>query len=356
MTPRFLATLLLSLASASVTAQSAAPAAGNKPAQSCTAVSPQTCAVAHALRRGVNMGNMLDAPREGDWGVKWEPGYADKVAGKFNTVRLPVRWSNNAAPTADAKLDEAFASRVDAAVDALLAKGLYVILDVHHYSQINGGSLHRNEVGVDPAVLETRLVNMWRQIATRYKDRSPKLLFELLNEPHGRLDGEPWNALAPQVLAAVRATNPTRTVLIGPGGYNSVDELPKLRLPRDRNLIVMVHNYDPFPFTHQGVEHLAKPFPTGTTCCDDAQRKSVRDALDKAQQWNRANGYPVYLGEFGAYEAADMKSREAYTRLVRDEAERRGIGWAYWEFASSFGVYSPKNGDWVEPLRRALLD
>jgi len=36
------------------------------------------------------------------------------------------------------------------------------------------------------------------------------------------------------------------------------------------------------------------------------------------------------------------------------KAERRGIGWAYWEFASSFDVYSPKTGNWVEPIRRVL--
>ena len=63
----------------------------------------------------------------------------------------------------------------------------------------------------------------------------------------------------------------------------------------------------------------------------------------------------VYLGEFGAYEKADMKSRAAYTRIVRDEAEKRGIGWAYWEFASTFGVWSPKTGNWIDPLRGALL-
>jgi endoglucanase len=51
-----------------------------------------------------------------------------------------------------------------------------------------------------------------------------------------------------------------------------------------------------------------------------------------------------------------MQSRQAYARIVRDEAERRGIGWTYWEFAASFGIYSPKTGQWVEPLKRALLD
>jgi endoglucanase len=324
--------------------------------QSCAAVTPQTCALAHALGRGINFGNMLEAPREGDWGVKAEPAYIDQVAGKFATVRLPVRWSNHAAPTADAKLDEAFAGRVDQVVDALLAKGFYVILDMHHYTQLNGDGQHPNEFAVDPAVMETRLVNMWRQIGQRYSNRSPKLLFELLNEPHGRMNGEPWNELAARTLAVVRESNPTRAVLIGPGEWNAIPELPKLRLPADRNLIVSIHNYDPFPFTHQGVEYLAKPFPVGTPCCDAGQRKAITDALDAAQRWNRQTGYPVHLGEFGTYEKVDVKSREAYARIVRDEAERRGIGWTYWQFASDFGMYDTKTGSWIEPIRRALLD
>lgn len=324
--------------------------------QPCASVTPQTCTLANSLGRGINLGNMLEAPREGDWGVKLDPAYIDKVAGAFTTVRLPVRWSNHAAPTADARIDEAFAARVDQAVDALLAKNMVVIINVHHYSQLSGDSLHPNEFAVDPAVLETRLLNMWKQIAARYRDRSPRLIFELLNEPHGRLDGEPWNQLAKQTLEVVRATNPNRTVIIGPGGWNAVGELPKLRLPADRNLIVSIHNYDPFPFTHQGIEFLAKPHPVGATCCNESERKAIADALETARRWSQANGYPLHLGEFGAYEKADMKSRETYTRIVRDEAERRGIGWTYWEFASSFGVYSPKTGAWVEPIRRALLD
>jgi len=249
-----------------------------------------------------------------------------------------------------------FAARVDRAVDALLAKGVYVILDLHHYTQLSGDALPAQEKPVDPAVAEERLVNLWRQIGLRYKDRSPKLLFELLNEPHGALNSEAWNMLAPKVLAAVRASNPSRAVLIGPGEWNSIRELPNLRLPRDRNVIVSIHNYDPFNFTHQGIEYLPHPFPTGTTCCDAKQRKQVTDVLDAAAQWSREHGYPLHLGEFGAYEAADLQSRANYARLVRDESERRNIGWAYWEFASNFGIYSPKTGQWIEPLKRALLE
>ena len=72
---------------------------------------------------------------------------------------------------------------------------------------------------------------------------------------------------------------------------------------------LMVHNYDPFPFTHQGIEWMPQ-FPVGPTCCDAKQQRQVADALDAARKWNERTGYPVYLGEFGAYEKADMKSRD----------------------------------------------
>ncbi|MEJ7930704.1 glycoside hydrolase family 5 protein [Ramlibacter sp. AN1015] len=350
-----LAALMLGALAMGAQARGSADDAGRQ--QNCSNVSRATCTLAHSLGRGVNLGNMLEAPREGDWGVKLEPEYIDIAAKHFRTVRLPVRWSNHASPGADATIDEAFARRVQWAVDALLARGVYVILNVHHYSQISGNGLHNHEFRVDPDVVDTRFINIWKQIAERYKSHPQRLVFELLNEPNGKLDGEPWNVLAAKALAEVRKTNPDRAVMIGPTYWNNVRDLPKLKLPADRNLIVAVHTYDPFDFTHQGVTWRPEPMPTGKTCCNATQKRSMSDTLEKARRWNAQHGIPVHLGEFGAHSAGDMESRVAWARTMRDEAEKRGIGWAWWEFASDFsGVWSPETRGWVEPIRRALLD
>src|SRR5436309_6370466 len=71
-----------------------------------------------ALGRGVNFGNVLEAPREGAWGLRLEPEYfeAIKKAG-FHSVRLPVKWSAHAAEEPPYALDETFARRVDWALD-----------------------------------------------------------------------------------------------------------------------------------------------------------------------------------------------------------------------------------------------
>ena len=66
------------------------------------------------LGRGVNLGNALEAPKEGDWGVKLKAEYfrAVKDAG-FAMVRLPIKWSARAAADAPYTIDAAFAERVD---------------------------------------------------------------------------------------------------------------------------------------------------------------------------------------------------------------------------------------------------
>ena len=48
------------------------------------------------IAKTINLGNALDAPNEGEWGVTLEAEYFQiiKSAG-FSGVRLPARWSNH---------------------------------------------------------------------------------------------------------------------------------------------------------------------------------------------------------------------------------------------------------------------
>ncbi len=60
------------------------------------------------------------------------------------------------------------------------------------------------------------------------------------------------NPIYAQAIAEIRRTNPQRTIFVEPGGWGSIGELKNLVLPPDDNVIVSVHCYDPFYFTHQG--------------------------------------------------------------------------------------------------------
>lgn len=309
-----------------------------------------------ALGRGVNLGNVLDAPKEGAWGITLRDDLFDGMheAG-FTTMRLPVRWSNHAAATAPYTIDEAFFQRVDYAVDAALKRGMYVVLNMHHYRQLDGDKLDSGEFAVADNVLEDRAVAIWQQVAQRYQHKSPKLLFELYNEPHGRQTADRWNTLSARLLAAVRQSNPDRMVVIGPVRWNSAQALPELKLPADPNLIATIHSYEPFNFTHQGAEWVSGASAwLGNTCCTGQQKVQMDKPLNIAVQWSGGHHVPVWVGEFGAYSKAPEASRLAYTRYMRDAMEQRGLSWAYWEFASGFGMYHPQTRQWNIPLRDAL--
>lgn len=61
-------------------------------------------------------------------------------------------------------------------------------------------------------------------------------------------------------------------------------------------------------------------------------------------------------GMFGFYQTADQDSRANYARVVRIEAEKRGMSWAYWHFANALGIYSPRKGDLSPHMLDALTD
>jgi endoglucanase len=315
-----------------------------------SAADPDAHAANTRLGRGVNLGNALEAPKEGAWGVTLKAEYfpAIKAAG-FDSVRLPVKWSAHAQAEPPYTIDPEFARRVDWAVDQALQNKLNIVVNVHHY----------NEMDADPDKHLPRLVALWEQIAARYKDRPAGVYFELFNEPHDNLTEAKWNAAIPKLLATVRKTNPTRPVLVGPGQWNAIRALDKLELPKDdRNLIVTVHSYEPFEFTHQGASWVKGSAKwkgrkwTGTA----AEQADVRKRFEAAAAWAKRLDRPIFLGEFGAYSAADMDSRARWTRFVAREAERLGWSWAYWEFAAGFGLYDPRADRWRDPLKAALLD
>ena len=303
------------------------------------------------LGNGINLGNALDAPKEGDWGVTLQPEYFTLIkAGGFSHVRVPIRWSTHALDTAPYTIEPAFLERVDWAVQNASGQSLPVILNMHHYEELEKS----------PDQHKARFIAMWKQIAQHFKNAPDSVAFEIYNEPSAAMDAERWNSMLQEALKEIRAVNPDRIVIIGPTQWNGISALPSLTLPaNDQNLIVTVHYYDPFHFTHQGASWAGAESKSwlGTKWTDSKEERSkIEQDFDKAYAWGTANRRPVYLGEFGAYEQADMDSRALWTKAVREEANRRKFSTAYWEFCSGFGVYDPAQKKWREPILKALTN
>jgi len=246
-------------------------------------------------------------------------------------------------------IEPEFFLRVEWALKQARDNNLKVVLDMHHYEELES----------NPEAHSERFLALWSQISERLKGQGTDVAFEIYNEPAKNLEAEKWNQLFDRALKLVRVKNPERIIVVGPSHWNSIDKLSTLKLPDDERLIVTVHYYEPFHFTHQGAEWVGKESSAwlGTKWTGSAEEiAAIKASFDKTQLWARDNKRPIYLGEFGAYSKAEIDSRARWTEAVHKEAEGHGFSMAYWEFCSGFGAYDSVQNCWRAPLLKALVD
>jgi len=269
-----------------------------------------------------------------------------KEAG-FDNVRIPLHPFRDAGIDEKNKITETWFEALDWAVKQSLFNGLMTILDFHEFGTM----------GQDPMGNKERFLATWEQMGERYSDYPDEVVFEILNEPNKELTPELWNQFYSEALAIIRETNPSRTVIIGPGHWNNIGYLEQLELPEnDRNIIATVHYYSPMEFTHQGARWTGQRDKIGVEwkATPEEQQAVIRD-FQKAQAWGEEHDRPLFLGEFGAYDRADMDSRARYISFVTRQAEKFGWSWAYWQFDSDFILYDIPGDKWIEPIRDALI-
>jgi endoglucanase len=268
--------------------------------------------------------------------------------GGFSTVRVNIHPFRYMDQSNNYRLPQSWFDLLDWVVEKAVANDLMVILDFHEY----------NSMADKPETKKEIFLSFWRQVAPRYKDSPSNVLFEILNEPNGQLTPELWNGFLAEALSIIRKSNPTRTVIIGPGFWNQIPHLEELKLPdNDQNIIVTIHYYSPHHFTHQGAPWAGEESKSwlGIKWGSEEDKAAVRTDFQKAKEWSDASKRPILLGEFGAYEKADIDSRVRYTAFVARTAEEFGFSWTYWQFDSDFIVYDIDNRRWNEPIYRALI-
>lgn len=245
------------------------------------------------------------------------------------------------------QLDPKWLTTLDWAVKGALDNHLSIILDEHDFTYC----------GKDAEGCHEKLMAFWRQIAERYKAAPPAVVFEILNEPNGKLTAELWNAYLKEALAIIRQSNPTRNVIIGPAFWNNIHTLPQMELPvNDRHIIVTVHYYLPMEFTHQGAPwNKETSTMSGITWGTVPEKLRMEQDFATVQEWAKAANRPILLGEFGAYDKADMQSRIRYTAHAARTAESLGWAWAYWQFDSDFILWDMAKDGWVAPLLQSLI-
>ena len=299
------------------------------------------------LARSMNLGNILEAPSEGDWGLSLEASYFSTIAeAGFTGVRLPIRWSAHASDETPYTIDPDFMARVDWAIDQAFQNDLSIVINTHHYLEMMSA----------PSEHLPRLLGIWGQVATHFHSRQDDLIYELFNEPHDQFNTAIWNDYLDQLVDSIRAIDPARTLMIGTASWGGIAALDDLVLPADSNIIVTVHYYNPFQFTHQGAEWSegADAWLGTTWGQSSSDYTDLLQDFNRLKTWSVENNRPIYVGEFGAYNRANMAFRYAWTEAVVAACEARDLSWGYWEFAAGFGAYDRATGQWNE-LLEALI-
>jgi endoglucanase len=305
-----------------------------------------------SIGTGINLGNALEAPNEGDWGLIIEERFIDSIrqAG-FNSVRIPICWSCHTDSSYPYKIDEAFLARVDQVVEWCIEKNLVAIITIHHFNELY--DLPEN------TTYRNMFFSIWAQLTEHYRQIDcDKLIFEPLNEPHNYLTADKWNQLIPEILQVIRSVDTSRTLIIDTPDYGYHQSITRLVISEnEQNIIISVRYYLPYEFTHQGA-HWAEGSEgwLGNTWTGTASQKNTVIAdMDFIKKWAEENNRPVTVGEWGSIIYCDHESRLSWTEFVRRQIEEHGFSSTYFDFGVFFRAYDLENDHWLDGFKAALL-
>ena len=356
------------------------------------------------MGRGINIGNVLSAPVEGNWAAPLAETYIQDIASVgFTTVRIPIDFFGNRTSgdtsiysklagtagsyngsSSDYVVSSTYLDRVEEVITWALNNNLVIILDFHgstlksEFSYTFSPKAQYEVYYTQPTSAKRVADNekfraIWTQIAERFKDYTYDLLFEVINEPYFFLTDVEMDVLNTDIINIIRSTgsnNLDRNIIITGGSENSYEaplQISPTVIASDDNLIATFHYYWPRAFTASGGEE-HNDYDWGTI----ADKTEIDTNFGAVQSWAQTNNIPILLGEFGAdneggydyntetygnFGGPDNASRVEYHRYLAEKALNLGFAFAAWDAGQKANktIYLESTRNWVVDVRNALL-
>lgn len=311
--------------------------------------------VARNIYAGINLGNTLESTGgETAWGAPLTSqaiiDYMKEMG--FNAVRIPCSW-NQYLEADGITIQPSWMARVTEVVDYCMNAGMYAILNIHW----DGGWMDDKcdaslTAEADIEATETKVYNLWTQIATNFRDYDGRLLFAGANEPPvaNRDDMYVLARYEQAFVDAVRATggnNQWRNLIVQ-GPSTNIDNTDRwMELPEDptsARLMVEVHHY-PYNFTLNEdpatcTYFWGEPYREYGPVDEGYQEDYNISQFAKMQARFVDRGIPVILGEYGvAYrthpdptlQSVCEESEGYYLGHVAREAKNHGLVPFLWD-------------------------
>ena len=300
----------------------------------------------------------------------------------FDHVRVPVDY--NVLEDEEGNVLEAGFKHLEDCRRWCADRGLNMLIDLHEcygYSFDPLKDMDRRAFFYDET-LQARFLNLWREIAERFKDHADQIAFEPLNEIVLYDVAQAWNDLAGRYIKLMRSIIPDCRLVIGGVCYNSVLTVPLLDLPTTEGIIYNFHCYEPLIFTHQGaywVDGMPEDFRIGYPRTLEEYRQTggilsadlggavftegIREigeaffedifapAIEKAEK----DDVPLYCGEYGVIDLADNADKLRWLKDIHAVMNKHGIGRALWTYKErDFGMQDEQFADIREEFIRIL--
>lgn len=223
---------------------------------------------------GVNIGNTYELAAQNTDPKTIFPIIDMYYSAGMRHIRLPITWrdkfSGNTLADENGNIDFNHPRflQIKSVIDYAINKNMFIVINTHHeewlYKNYNGTSNYDNI-----------FKNIWTGIASHFKDYSPLLIFETLNEPQGVFGdynggADPYSKLALDYTRrinkvaydAIRQTggnNAKRLVMVSVNGQGNHYQFSAVypdvaSLPGEGNdpfLAAHLHTYDPWAFCGQ---------------------------------------------------------------------------------------------------------
>lgn len=322
------------------------------------------CRFVRSMGLGWNLGNTFDAfslhneaTQARETGASWRPEDQQRLWGNqpftarqarrvadagFGTIRIPVTWAEWMSPDGD--VDPVWMQSVMDAVEASLAVGLKVILNVHHDGGEGDVPWIRTISQHEEMVLH-RYQRLWEQIGARCVDYDERLVLEGANELdfHDVAMDDAYGLLGRinqtfvDTVRAAGGQNGTRFLLIP--GYNTDTTktcVPGYVLPQDsvdHRLLLSVHYYSPAEFSV--AEHDSPWCKPSLTWGSEVEVAAMHADFERLRTTYVERGVPVVIGEYGVLtqpvDHKDHKSNVYWLTMVVKNALDIGACPVLWD-------------------------
>ena len=251
----------------------------------------------------------------------------------FNSLRLSLWYRTFEDESNPNAWKESGFAWLDTLIGWAKEAGIGIVLDMH--APQGGGFQGPNNVTPfwSNTTYQMRFINLWKAIATRYKNEPTILAYDLLNEPCANTQTE-YLTLLNNTIDAVRTIDTNHIINVEVDF--SANNYEPFELAGESNILYDFHFYDPWDgFT----DNDTAIYGTSVT------KSQVQTLFDDLAHFYTLRNLPFQVSEFGQkYETFTAKNSLSWVSDVLDMINATSGNYHYFSFkGNEFGLYENNN-------------